>query len=217
MQDSIIFIDFEGSKTLGVLEYGLVHCHGTNIVETNSDLCSSEQILQYRDTQLHGIANEDIHKKSLFTSHWELFAKSRESSIFVAHNASVENNFLKWTWPHPRLSINPLNKENQSQSWGPWIDTLNLYKKYYPKLETYKLRDLIQIFNLQEKLMDLGITFCPKTRCKYHCALYDCLASYCLLNNLILTVYKNYSVKQMLIDSQPPKMQMESWQQTFPF
>ena len=33
-------------------------------------------------------------------------------------------------------------------NWGPWIDTLKLAKKMYPRLPSYKLGDLCELFGI---------------------------------------------------------------------
>ncbi len=68
--------------------------------------------------------------------------------------------------------------------WGPWLDTLHLYRRIYPGLESYKLQELVVTFDLQTKLDEHAATLCPAKRRRYHCALYDALASALLYGRL---------------------------------
>ena len=69
-------------------------------------------------------------------------------------------------------------------SWGPWLDTLYLYRRIYPQLESHKLGDLIVLFDLQTSLDEHAALYCPAKRRHYHCALYDTLASALLMRRL---------------------------------
>jgi hypothetical protein len=51
-------------------------------------------------------------------------------------------------------------------------------------LQSHKLRDLIVLFDLQALLDEQAALYCPEKRRRYHCALYDTLASALLLSRL---------------------------------
>lgn len=218
MQDSIIFIDFEGSKSTSVVEFGIVITEGLEISSAHTALCASTKKLDWQDTKQHGISDKDLKKKPAFTEYWDDFATLREDSIFAAHNASVEHNFLKWTWPHPRPSINPLAPDQKQQDWGPWIDSLQLYKQYYPQLENHQLEELITTFQLQEELDELADEFCPENRTTYHCALYDALACFLLTKNWANAVKSGQATAlDLLQESQSASEKQSNRQQEFSF
>ncbi len=56
------------------------------------------------------------------------------SRRLVAHNISTERTIL--------TRVAPLTK------WGPWVDTLKLAKAKYPRLPSYALGDLCEMFGL---------------------------------------------------------------------
>ena len=60
---------------------------------------------------------------------WSPLLRSRR---LVAHNTSTERTIL--------TRVAPLTK------WGPWTDTLKLAKSKYPRLPSYALGDLCQMF-----------------------------------------------------------------------
>ena len=83
-------------------------------------------------------------------------------------------------------------------SWGPWLDTLSIYRRLYPDLDSYQLNALIDLFQLAEPLNQLAQEYCPKERIRYHCALYDALASALLLFRLYsLSELKGLSLFQL--------------------
>lgn len=65
---------------------------------------------------------------------WEYFYPYLAGRRLVAHNIACERTILT------RLA--PLTK------WGPWADTLKIAKARYPKLPSYKLGDLCEMFGI---------------------------------------------------------------------
>lgn len=63
---------------------------------------------------------------------WESFYPVLAEKRLVAHNIACEKTIL--------TRIAPLTK------WGPWVDTLKLAKARYPKLPSYALGDLCEMF-----------------------------------------------------------------------
>ena len=65
---------------------------------------------------------------------WDDFYPYLAGRRLVAHNIACERTILT------RLA--PLTK------WGPWADTLKIAKARYPKLPSYKLGDLCEMFGI---------------------------------------------------------------------
>lgn len=85
-------------------------------------------------------------------SQWEDLYPHLAGRRLVAHNIACERTILT------RLA--PLTK------WGPWVDTLKLAKARYPKLPSYKLGDLCEMFGCVPKLENRT----------WHDGLYDAVA-----------------------------------------
>ena len=177
-------IDFEGSRQSGVVEYGYVTLENGEIVDSQTRICSPVGTITDLDRGQHGISEGRASKHALFELEWSLFARLRQSGAFCAHNASVEDGFLRAVWPCPRTSPNFAEPGQVTATWAPWLDTLHIYRQVYPQLENHKLQALIEIFDLQAALDAQAVTICPAERCHYHCALYDALASALLLRRL---------------------------------
>lgn len=180
----IHFIDFEGSRQSGVVEYGVVTLLGHRIEATFSRLCAPVGTISDRDRQQHGISEELAGGEALFEAEWKLFSGLRESGPLCAHNVTVEDGLLRGIWPYPRSSPDFSDEAQMTTSWGPWLDTLQLYRRIYPQLESHKLGDLMKLFDLEAELTVQAGRYCPPKRGRYHCALYDALASALLLKRL---------------------------------
>jgi len=177
-------IDFEGSRQSGIVEYGVVTLVGATIVATQTRLCAPIGTISDRDRMQHGISEEAASAEARFDAEWSFFAELRETGPLCAHNAAVEDGLLRTVWPYPRNSPNFSEEGQSTATWGPWLDTLYLYRRIYPQLESHKLGDLIEQFNLQADLDEQAKLYCPEKRQRYHCALYDTLASALLLRRL---------------------------------
>ena len=177
-------IDFEGSRQSGVVEYGCVTLENGEIVDSQTRICAPVGTITDLDRGQHGISEGRASNHALFELEWSLFARLRQSGAFCAHNASVEDGFLRGVWSCPRTSPDFAEPGQFTATWAPWLDTLHIYRRVYPQLENHKLQALIEIFDLQAALDAQAVTICPAERCHYHCALYDALASALLLRRL---------------------------------
>lgn len=177
-------IDFEGSRQSGVVEYGYVTLAHDKIVDWQTRICAPVGTISDIDRSQHGISEERAAGAAPFVAEWSLFAGLRETGPFCAHNASVEDAFLRAVWSCPRSSPDFSQPGRSTVSWGPWLDTLHVYRRVYPQLSRHKLQELIAIFELQDALDLQAMSVCPEGRRHYHCALYDALASALLLRRL---------------------------------
>lgn len=177
-------MDFEGSRQSGIVEYGVVTLEGREISATYGRLCAPTGTISDRDRLQHGISELSTIGAAPFEAEWAFFADLREAGPFCAHNAAVEDGLLRNVWPYPRTSPDFSKPDENLASWGPWLDTLYLYRRVYPQLQSHKLEALIETFELVAALDEQAKLYCPDKRRRYHCALYDALASALLLRRL---------------------------------
>jgi DNA polymerase-3 subunit epsilon len=180
----IFFVDFEGSRVSGVLEYGVVTLFGGRVAETRTRLCGAIGEIRAEDRAIHGLGPEILAARSPFADEWEFFASLRENGPLAAHYAGVENALLKSVWPYPRNSPDFARPGQRLIDWGPWIDTARIYLQLYPQLESGRLESLVMACGLQGELDVLAVQHCPPDRRRYHAALYDALAGALLLGSL---------------------------------
>jgi DNA polymerase III epsilon subunit-like protein len=181
LEQPIHFVDFEGSRGSGILEYGMATLHRGSVVATHTRLCRATGRVRPEDTAVHGLRAETLVAESPFADDWELFAGLRERGPLAAHYAGVENALLKATWPYPRNSPDFARPGERMIEWGPWIDTARLYAQLYPRLDSGRLKALVSGCQLQPELDALAAAHCPVGRQNYHAALYDALAGALLL------------------------------------
>jgi DNA polymerase-3 subunit epsilon len=195
----IFFIDFEGSRTSGILEYGVAEVRGGRIVATDTRLCRATGRVRAEDEAVHGLNERSLASQAPFAADWELFADRRERGPLAAHYAGVENALLKSVWPYPRHSPDFARPGEGIVEWGPWIDSARLYAQFYPQFDTGRLETLVAAAGLQPELDALAALHCPPTRCRYHAALYDALAGALLLASLAReSQFAALSVMQLL-------------------
>lgn len=208
-------IDFEGNREYGIVEYGVATLLGGRVAGTKTRLCRPTGIIRPEDIRLHGIREVDTLELALFADDWETFVKLRKDGPLGAHHAVVEINLLKAVWPYPPYSPDFRQSGRELADWGPWIDTRRLFATLFPSLENHKLRDLVQTFDLQNKLDSLAREHCPAHRRKYHCALYDALAAALLLIHLCGQSGFEKTTVQWLLDQSSSRPQEDRQEDLF--
>jgi len=177
----IHFIDFEGSRASGILEYGVVTVCGGEVASTRTRLCRATGPVRDDDTAVHGLRVETVAAFAPIAEDWEYFAGLREGGPLAAHYAGVENGLLKSVWPYPRPSPDFARPGRAVLDWGPWVDSARLAAQFRPAAGSGRLESLVGAFGLQDELAALARAHCPPSRRGYHAALYDALAGALLL------------------------------------
>lgn len=184
IEQPIFFVDFEGSQSSGILEYGVVQVAQGRIGTTQTRLCCATGRVRPEDAAVHGLTENVVSEAAPFVDEWEFFADLRERGPLAAHYAGVENSLLKQVWPYPRNSPNFARPGERVIEWGPWVDSARIYAQLYPELGTGRLEELVQKCGLAGELDGLARQHCPAERRRYHAALYDALAGALLLASL---------------------------------
>ena len=68
--------------------------------------------------------------------------------------------------------------------WGPWIDTLKIYKKLYPNLTEYSLKNLCDVFLSKREINVLSEIYCKRSKKTFHQSMFDCLVTFKLIERL---------------------------------
>lgn len=184
VEQPIHFIDFEGSLSSGIVEYGVVTIRNRSVVEVRTRLCAPRSSIAPKDVEVHGLSEEALGGAAPFGDDWEIFAQLRETGPLAAHFAGTENALLKSVWPYPRNSPDFARPGESLIDWGPWIDSARIFAQLFPTFKSGKLEVLVRACGLQEELDRLAAAHCPPERCRYHAAAYDALAGAVLLHFL---------------------------------
>ena len=130
---TVYAVDFEGSLATGILEYGLVGIDSIEgIFSAEGAFCKNRGRISDAEFVQHHISAEQVARCSDFINVVPRFAELRTKSFFCAHNAAFENALLNSYCP---VVLNACGIASGSQaSWGPWLDTCVLYKKYFKKV-----------------------------------------------------------------------------------
>ena len=59
-EQKVFFVDFEGSRTSGILEYGVVTVLGGQVVESCTRLCRATGRVRAEDSAVHGLQEEAL-------------------------------------------------------------------------------------------------------------------------------------------------------------
>lgn len=183
-EQPIHFIDFEGSLSSGILEYGVVTACGGMVTAMHTRLCRATGGIRFKDAAVHGLREADLATHAVFADDFEPFAALRASGPLAAHFAGAENSLIKSVWPYGRSAPDFARPGQQTMEWGPWIDTGAIYRQIYPQLTSLRLADAVTDCGLQPELDALAAVHCPAERRHYHAAPYDALAGALLLNSL---------------------------------
>ena len=180
----IFFVDFEGSRASGILEYGVVELHRGEILSGRTRRCRALGRVREEDAAVHGLREAALADCAPFSDEWDYFSRLREAGPLAAHYAGVENGLLKSVWPYPSSVPDFARPGARTVEWGPWVDSARLYEQLFPHLASGRLEALVVALGLQAELDTLAAEHCPAERRRYHAALYDALAGALLLRAL---------------------------------
>ncbi len=178
-------VDFEGHRTYGVVEYGVVTIRKGKIDYCQTRICRATGNIPREDTRLHGLTRRNTQEQASFGEEWPNFVKLRRTGLFSAHNAGFEHVLLKSIWAYPPFSPDFLHPGQEIADWGPWLDTCKLARTVWPEAPQHRLEFLLRSSGLQNRLDAEAELWCPSGRRHYHAALYDALAAALLLLHIL--------------------------------
>ena len=126
-------VDFEGSLATGILEYGLVGIDSVDgIFSAETAFCKNRGRISDAEFAQHHISEERVATKRDFMDIVPRFLELRRKGFFCAHNAAFENALLN---SYCSVVLKAYGSVSGAQaSWGPWLDTCVLHKKYFKKV-----------------------------------------------------------------------------------
>ena len=165
-------IDFESAGVIKgdtdtPIQIGIAVMPGLDVAAMASfvSYLHTDRPVTWQASQVHGITTADLAGAPTMLSLWPEVKARLGGRLVVAHGAGTEKRFLRAYPMH---------------GFGPWVDTLQLARRFWPGVRDYSLETLIAAGGLQD---DLNAA-CPGRR--FHDALYDAVASLLVLRHLIL-------------------------------
>ncbi|MDX8415498.1 3'-5' exonuclease [Intestinicryptomonas porci] len=171
----IYAIDFEGSKAIGIVEFGVAGILNGDIFFSDTKICAPKKSIDLKTRKITGITDSLAGQNPPFEAHCEMFSSLRQNGIFAAHNFHTEDSLLRHYIPSAGRVKNFFTGKD-TLSWSPWIDSRIVSRQIF-SVESEKLSDVVSELGLQDELDFYAEKICPATRKKWHCALYDALAS----------------------------------------
>jgi len=153
-----VIIDFEGCLQGGIREIGIIETIDLEITNT-----WDVTVMQKQD-----VINTLI----------EVFGE--KPNYIVAHNAHIEKNLIREYLPYPKFEEN----KGKRALWGPWLDTVTVYKTLYPTIKDYSLGHLTSTFIETGELNTFAKNLCDEKKCKAHFALYDATCTLLLVKRI---------------------------------
>ncbi len=138
----------------------------------------TERKISWAAQKVHGITTADLAGAPPLMTLWPEIKRRLGGNIVVAHGHGTEKRYLRAFPAH---------------GFGPWVDTLQLYRAAFPDLPSHSLGDLCEQFQLTHKVSSY---VAEKT---WHDALYDSVASLVLLEHFIQELDLSQQSEEILI------------------
>jgi DNA polymerase-3 subunit epsilon len=179
-----VAIDFESAGAargmtdvpiqIGLASWSIVRGHQNAFVS----YLHADGPITWAAQKVHGITRDDLLDAPSLRSLWPTLKEHLHGHIVVAHGKGTEKRFLRAFPGH---------------GFGPWVDTLLLARAVWPQAGDHSLGSLCSQLALTSQIDAL----CPNKT--WHDALYDAIASLCLLEKIIaLTSIGHLPISQLL-------------------
>jgi len=190
-------VDFEGTPTSGVIEFGIARWEGGRVEEVFTDRCRPTGPVRWADSRTHGLRGTDLKDRRPFDNYFDEFLRRRRDGLFAAHHCSVEARLLRHHWPLVPEVPDPHRPGVGCHQWGPFVDTLKVVRTTHPTLSSWDLQSVVEAFQLGEEIEALAGEMVPAGRRKWHCAPYDALAT-ALVLRVVLESFPEWSEQELL-------------------
>jgi DNA polymerase III epsilon subunit family exonuclease len=184
--NDVVFASFD-TETTGlspskdrVVELAVVRYQAGEILDQKTWLIFPERLIPYYATRAHGITDEMVKGQPLFADIVEEFEAYIEGTVMIAHNASFDINFIN----------DEYNRLNRPHLTNQVIDSLRLFRSWFPGLDSYKLSSIAEHAQIK------GDTF--------HRALADSVYV-ARLFDMGIKVAKPHSLNEVQLESGGPK------------
>ncbi|MFA7369444.1 MAG: 3'-5' exonuclease [Kiritimatiellales bacterium] len=143
-----VFVAFD-TETTGfspkndrIVEIGAVRFRGNGeILAVTNWLINPGMPVPFYATEVHGITTEMVTNAPVFAGVWPAFAAFCNGSVLLAHNATFDIGFLRAEFDRAGIVPPAL----------PVIDTLPLFRGWFPQAKSYSLKPLSLYLGVQDE------------------------------------------------------------------
>lgn len=147
MSDFIVFdVETPNGYNDRICSIGISRIEDETLISNQNFLINPECHFDRRAIAIHGITEEQVQNAPTFPEVWQSVRNDFFSSIVVAHNARFDLTVLNKTLSHYGITEDRVS----------FVDTLSLFKHYYPELPSYKLNSLCEEFEIDIVHHDSG-------------------------------------------------------------
>ena len=142
MKKNFAIVDIEttggSAKREKIIEIAIVIFDGKNIIDSFESLINPQRSIPPFITSITGITNEMIKDAPKFYEIAKNIVDITEDCIFVAHNSRFDYGFIR----HEFQELGYTYSRKQ-------LDTVKLFRRFFPGLKSYALGNLIQHFAIE--------------------------------------------------------------------
>lgn len=152
---------------------------GIDLAGSFGSFLASDQPVHWSARKVHGISDADLVGAPTLLGVWPETRQRLRNRWIVAHGAGTERKFLKAFPGH---------------GFGPWVDTLQIYRHILPHAETHSLSYLCRQCGLEGECLRLMPDF------RWHDALSDAVACLLLLQHWIRSANLHEHPPELLLN-----------------
>ena len=147
MNDFVVFdVETPNSYNDKICSIGVTIIEEGEVISTHNYYINPECNFEERIIAIHGITESRVHNEPVFPAVWTGLRQLFLSRTVVAHNASFDLSVLKKT----------LFSYGIIEEQIVYVDTLELYKHFYPNMPSHRLQTLCDTFNIEVLNHDSG-------------------------------------------------------------
>jgi DNA polymerase III epsilon subunit family exonuclease len=126
-----------------IVEVGAVKFRNGRVIEEKSWLVNPGRKIPYYAWRVHGISDDMVKDARPFKSFYPEFQDFIEGSVLMAHNARFDVSFLSAE----------LKRNDQSLPRNLVIDSLSLFRQWYPNAKSFTLADIAVTAKIETKVL----------------------------------------------------------------
>jgi DNA polymerase III epsilon subunit family exonuclease len=115
-----------------LVELGAVKFRNGKVIDEKTWLINPKRSIPYFVQKVHGITPEMVTKSPTFKEVYPEFEEFIQGCVLIAHNANFDVSFMRAE----------MTRNGFTPPKNLTIDSLKLFRKWYPDLKSYKLGDL---------------------------------------------------------------------------